>query len=328
MRILVTGATGFIGSHLVDQLLEEENEVIASIRKSSNLRWLKDKPVKLIEANFNNPSDLEKLVEGVDYIYHIAGLVAAKNYSEFLKGNKSATENLIKACIKVNPNIDRFILLSSQTVSGPSNSLENPQTEDDTPKPLTSYGKSKLEGEKVAISYMDKLPITIVRPPAVFGPRDTAIKDIFAIVKKGIAPLIGWQDKYVSLIYIKDLVRGIILAGESKIAESQIYFITSSRFYTWNEIMSAMKIAFDKKYLLKIKIPHSVVLTLAALSEFFGRFSSKPPVFNYEKGIDFIQKYWICSPQKAEKDLGFTSEIPLEDSIAETAEWYLKNKWI
>ncbi len=328
MRILVTGATGFIGSHLVDQLLEEENEVIASIRKSSDLRWLKDKPVKLIEANFANPADLEKLVEGVDYVYHIAGLVAAKNYSEFLKVNKNVTENLIKACIKVNPNIDRFVLVSSQTVAGPSSSLENPQTEDDIPKPITSYGKSKFEGEKVAVSYMDKLPITIVRPPAVFGPRDTAIKDIFAIVNKGIAPLIGWKDKYVSLIYVKDLVRGIILAGESKIAEGQIYFITSNRFYTWNEIMSAMKIAFNKKHLIKIKIPHTAVLTLAALSEFFGKFSNKPPVFNYEKGIDFIQKYWICSPNKAENDLDFTSEIPLEDGIAETAAWYLKNKWI
>jgi nucleoside-diphosphate-sugar epimerase len=328
MRILVTGATGFIGSHLVDQLLEEGNEVIASIRKSSNLRWLKDKPVKLIEANFDNSTDLEKLVADVDYVYHIAGLVAAKNYTEFLKANKNATENLIQACIKVNPNLDRFVLVSSQTVAGPSSSLENPQTEDDIPKPITSYGKSKLEGEKVAVSYMDKLPITIVRPPAVFGPRDTAIKDIFAIVNKGIAPLIGWQDKYVSLIYVKDLVSGIILAGESKIAEGQIYFISSNRFYTWQEIMSAMKIAFNKKHLIKIKIPHTAVLTLATISEFFGRFSNKPPVFNYEKGIDFIQKYWICSPNKAENDLDFTSETPLDDGISETADWYLKNKWI
>ena len=328
MRILVTGATGFIGSHLVDYLLELGYDVRATIRKTSNLQWLKGKKVELVEANLNSIDDAIKAVKEVDYIYHIAGLVAAKSYNEFLKANRDVTETLLKACERVNSSLRRFVLVSSQTVAGPSSSLDNPQTEDDIPKPITSYGKSKLEGEKVAISFMNKLPITIVRPPAVYGPRDTATKDIFKIVNKGIATLIGFGDKFVSLIYVKDLVRGMVLAGESNISEGQTYFITSHQFYTWNEIMDTMKIAMNKRYLLKVRIPHSFVLVAGVISEILGKFSNKPPVFDYEKAIDFIQKYWICSPEKARRDLDFVSEISLEDGLAETAQWYKAMKWI
>lgn len=328
MKILVTGATGFIGSHLVDYLIELGYDVKATIRKTSNLQWLKDKNIELVETNLNSLEDTSKAVRDVDYIYHIAGLVAAKNYREFLKANRDATETLLKACEIANPHLQRFVLVSSQTVAGPSSSLENPQTEDDIPTPITSYGKSKLEGEKVAISFMDKLPITIVRPPAVYGPRDTAIKDIFKLANKGIAPLVGLDDKFVSLIYIKDLIQGIVLAGESNISEGQIYFITSHQFYSWNEIMDTMKIALNKKRLLKIRIPNTLVLAIAGISDLFGRFSDKPPVFDYEKGIDFVQKYWICSPEKARRDLDFVSEISLEDGLTETAEWYKFMNWI
>ncbi len=328
MKILVTGATGFIGSHLVDYLLDLGYDVRVTIRKTSNLQWLKNKNIELVEANLNSIEDALNAVKDVDYIYHVAGLVAANNYNEFLKANRDVTENLLKACEQANQNLQRFILVSSQTASGPSSSLDNPQTEDDIPKPITSYGKSKLEGEKVAISFMNKLPITIVRPPAVYGPRDPAIKDVFKIVNKGIATLIGFDDKFVSLIYIKDLVRGMVLAGESNISEGQIYFITSHQFYTWNEIMDTMKIAMDKKHLIKVRIPHSLVLAMGAISEFLGKFSNKPPVFDYEKAIDFIQKYWICSPEKARRDLDFVSEVPLEDGLTETAQWYKSMKWI
>lgn len=328
MKILVTGATGFIGSHLVDYLLQLGYDVRATVRKTSNLQWLNDKKIELVNSSINSLSDAIEAVRGVDYIYHVAGLVAAKDYHTFLKANRDATDTLLKACEQVNPSLQRFVLVSSQTVAGPSSSLENPQTEDDLPKPITSYGKSKLEGEKIALSYSDRLPITIVRPPAVYGPRDTAIKDIFKLANKGIAPLIGFEDKFVSLIFVKDLVRGIVLAGESNISEGQIYFITSQQFYTWSEIMDTMKIALGKKYLLKIKIPNTLVLALAGISDLIGKFSDKPPVFDYEKGIDFVQKYWICSPEKARRDLDFVSEISLEDGLTETAEWYKFMKWI
>ncbi len=328
VKILITGATGFIGSHLAESLLKDGHQIKAIVRKTSNLQWLKDLPIELIDVSLNDRNALESVVEGIDYIYHVAGLVAAKTYDEFLKANRDTTLNLLQASLDRNPDIKRFLLVSSQTVAGPSKSLDKPKTEDDIPEPLTKYGKSKLEGEKVAHQFMDKLPITIVRPPAVYGPRDPAIRDIFKIANKGLATLIGFNNKYVSLIHSSDLVRGIKLAAQSDKSVSQTYFITSSQFYTWSEIMDAMKIALNKRTMLKLHLPHSLVLSLGAFSGFLGKFSKKPPVFDYEKSIDFIQNYWICSPEKAKRELGFVTEIDLLEGLTETAKWYKEHKWI
>jgi len=328
VKILITGATGFIGSHLVDRFLTNNNDIKVIVRKSSNLRWIENLPVELSYASFYDISALEEVVKDVDYVYHVAGLTAAKNYDEFLKANRDATKNLLQACLNVNSNLKKFVLISSQTVAGPSRSFDLPVTENDTPHPITSYGKSKKEGEDVAISFMSQLPITIVRPPAVYGPRDTAIKDIFKTAKAGLGVLIGFSKKYVSLIHSTDLVRGIELAGTSEKSTGQIYFITSSRFYTWNEIMDLMKKVMNKKMFVTLKLPHFLILSIAWISGFLGKFSAKPPVFDYEKGIDFIQDYWTSSPMKAKEELGFVSEISIEDGIKETFQWYIDNKWI
>jgi nucleoside-diphosphate-sugar epimerase len=328
VKILITGATGFIGSHLTESLLKDGNEIKVIIRKTSNLQWLKNLPIEYVNVSLNDEKTLESVVENVDYIYHVAGLVAAKTYDEFLKANRDTTFNLLQACVNKNPNLKRFLLVSSQTVAGPSKSLNSPKTEADTPEPITKYGKSKYEGEKVAYQFMDKLPITIVRPPAVYGPRDPAIKDIFKIANKGLATLIGFNKKYVSLIHSSDLVRGIKLAALSDNSVNQIYFITSNQFYTWDEIMDVMKFALNKKSIIKLRLPHSLVLSLGAVSGFLGKFSKHPPVFDYEKSIDFIQNYWICSPEKAKNELGFVSEIDLIEGISNTANWYKEHNWI
>ncbi len=327
MKALVTGATGFIGSHVADKLLARGYEVRCIVRKSSNLRWLKDKPIELVEASLSDKESLKRAVEGVDIVFHVAGLTFAKNYEQFLKGNRDGTRNLIEAVYEIAPHIKRFLHVSSQTVAGPSSSLENPTTEDMEPKPLTSYGKSKKAAEDEVLKFKGKLPITIVRAPAVYGPRDTAIFDIFKIGKLGLGTMIGFDKKYVSLIHSEDLSRGMIEAAESDNTIGKTYFVSSEEFYTWDRVLPLIGKAFGKK-VLKIKIPHSVVLTLAGISGFFGKLSKNPPVFNYEKGIDFIQKYWTCSVENAKKDFGYKQKMSLEDGIENTAKWYQENKWL
>ncbi|MBP7214231.1 MAG: NAD-dependent epimerase/dehydratase family protein [Candidatus Kapabacteria bacterium] len=328
MKVLVTGATGFIGSHLVDKLLEKNYSVIATIRKTSNLQWLINKPIQLVEASLNDKSKLLEIVKDVDYVYNVAGVIAAKSYEDFLKANKDGAKNLIESVYEVNPNIKRFIHISSQAAAGPATSLDKPVKESDQCHPITSYGKSKKESEDVVLSFKDKLPVTIVRPPSVYGPRDPAIRDIFRIGKMGLGPLMGFNDKYVSLIHCDDLVRGIIMAGESEKAKGEVYFITSKEFYNWPQIMDVLKQALGKKFFIKIRFPHPLVLAAGSISEFFGNFSKKPPVFDKEKAIDFIQDYWICSPEKAKNDIGFESQIDLQSGFNETAKWYIENKWI
>lgn len=326
--VLVTGATGFIGSHVADMLLAKGYKVRCTVRKTSNLRWLEGKNIELIEATLYDKSALEKAVEGVDYVYHIAGLTFAKNYEEFLKGNRDGTRNLLEAVKAKSPNIKRFTFLSSQTVAGPASKLDAPISEDLIPHPLTSYGRSKKAAEDEVLKYLNDFPVTIIRAPAVFGPRDTAIFDVFKIVNMGFGTLIGLKKKYISLIYSEDLARGIIEATESDNTIGKTYFIASDKPYTWDYLIDNMKTALGRKNVIKIRLPHFVVLSAAWTSQLLGKLSSKPPVFNYEKGIDFIQDYWICSPKNAQNDFGFKEKYSAKEALDQTAKWYKEQGWL
>jgi len=328
LKALVTGATGFIGSHVVDLLLSKGFEVSCTIRKTSNLRWLEGKPLKLVEASFSDVESLKKATVGIDYIFHVAGATFARNYEEFLKSNRDATRNLLQAAKETTPELKRFLFVSSQTVAGPSESIDKPKTEKDECKPITSYGKSKKAAEEEVLKVKDRLPITIVRPPAVIGPRDTAIVPIFKGVSNGLATLIGFRPKHISLIHSEDLARGIVDAALSDNTIGEIYFVASSKFYTWDEIMEMMKKSTCRKFVLKLKLPHFLVLGAGAISEFLGKLAPKPPVFNYEKAQDFIQEFWTCSIEKAKKDFGYDQLLPMDKAIDNTFKWYRDNKWI
>lgn len=328
MKALVTGATGFIGSHVVDLLLKNNIEVKCNIRHTSNLRWLKDKPLETVIASLNDKNSLIEAVKDVDYIYHIAGVTFAKKKEEFFKGNYEATKNLLEVIEKYNPNIKRFLFVSSQTVSGPAKSLDEPKTEDMTCNPITTYGKSKKAAEDEVLKYKDKFPITIIRAPAVYGPRDTAIYSVFKTVKIGIGAVVGLRPKYLSLIHSEDLVRGIYQASIHNRTIGEIYFVSSEKFYTWDEIIPKISKFLNKKFVLKIRLPHFIVLTTAAISEVINQFTSKPSVFNYEKGIDFIQDYWICSTQKAVEHFNYRQKVDIDNGLQQTIQWYKSNGWL
>ncbi len=328
MKALVTGATGFIGSHTADMLLEKGFDVHCTIRKTSNLRWLKDKPFKLHEASFSEIESLKKAAEGADYIFHVAGATFARNFEDFLRSNRDGTKNLLEAAKQTAPDLKRFLFISSQTVAGPSQSLEKPKVETDACFPITSYGKSKKAAEDEVLKYKDIMPVTIVRPPAVIGPRDTAIFPLFKAVKGGLATLIGIKPKYLSLIHSHDVARGAIEAALSDNTKGKIYFLSSEKFYTWDEIMDMIKNSVGRKKVFKLKIPHFIVLSAGGMTEFLGKLSTKPPIFNYEKAQDFIQQYWTCSVEAAKNDFGYRQMMPMEQAIEDTVKWYIDNKWM
>ena len=323
---LVTGATGFVGSHLVDYLLSKNFKVNVLIRKTSDRKWIEGKDVQIYDSGFFDVKGLKEGVKDVDYVFHVAGLVRAKTSEEFYKGNVATTKNLIEAIIDVNPNIKRLLVVSSFAANGPAKS-EQGAKEDEEPKPITHYGKSKLEEEKLVKSYMDKLPITIVRPPAVYGPRDTDIYLIFKSYKSGLMTFVGFDKKLVSLVHVKDLVRGIYLAATSEKSIGETYCIGSSKYYTWEEVAEVMKKVFGKSA-LKVHLPHSLVYVSGAISQLFSIFKKRPSTFNFEKAKDFVQKYQICDISKAKMDLNYESQISLEDGIKETVDWYKRMKWL
>lgn len=325
---LVTGATGFIGSHLAEELLSRAYQVRCTYRKTSNLQWLYEKNFELIETNLFDKDSIKRSLEGVDYIFHSAGLVSAWDYDGYLQGNLLPTENIIDSIIEEGMDIDRFVYVSSQTVTGPSSSYDKPMTEDALCKPISAYAKSKLKAEEYVFSKKEELPVTVIRPPGVFGPRDTAIFSLFKIISMHIAPYFGFSDKYVSLAYVKDLVKGMADSIEFENTKGEIYFIAYDEFFSYRDLFKYVKNALDNRYAIDLKLPEIGVKYAGYISELFGRLSKKPPVFNYDKGRDFVQNYWTCSVDKAKKDFRYKASTTIDEAIKETADWYIEKGWM
>jgi dihydroflavonol-4-reductase len=326
MTVLVTGGTGFIGSHVVEVLLKRKLSVRCLVRKSSNLQWLENLPVELVNGDFNNVEALKNAVTGIDIIIHIAGVVAAKSREGFFGGNLTATTNLLGAIVNYNPDLKRFLHVSSQTAVGPGRNGK-PVDETTPPNPITTYGESKLAAEEAVLSYSDKIPVTIIRPPAVYGPRDTATLSFFQSVNRGLVPLVGFSPKKVSLVHAYDLARGIVDAALSENTKGKIYFVGSEDIYDWKQIGDVTADAVGRKT-LKLPIPEFLVMGIAGLSGFISRFKKKPSVLNYEKGKDMIADNWTCSIQAAKKDFGYRQEVSLEEGIKNTIDWYRHHGWL
>lgn len=325
--VFVTGGTGFIGSHLVDELLKKNYKIKCLVRKTSNLRWLEGKPVEYVYGGLFDNDVLAEAVKGVDYVYHIAGVTFAKTKKEYFRGNSEATKNFLNVCYKSNPDLKRFLFVSSQTAVGPSPDRDHPVDEETPYYPITTYGRSKAEAEKAVIEYFNKMKCTVVRAPAVYGPRDVAILEYFKAMSKGLQALIGFKEKLVSLINGIDLVDGIILAAEAETAVSQIYFITSEKFYSWKEVGKMTSCLMGKKN-VRIKIPHFAVYMVGAFAQFFSLFQKKPAILNIEKCKDLTRQYWTCSVEKAKRELGFKERLGLENGFKQTIDWYRKAGWI
>lgn len=323
---VVTGASGFVGSNLVDKLLAEGHHVKCILRKSSSRRWLEGKPVEIIDCGLFDKEALKNVLKDADYLFHVAGVVKSKKEEGYYKGNVETTRVLLDVLCEVNPNIKRVIITSSLTVCGPS--LNGVPCNEETPeRPITTYGRSKLAQEQLAKKYMDKLPITIIRPPAVFGPRDTEIYLVFKTYKYGLMTLIGFNKKELSLVHVDDLVHGIYLAAKSEKAISQTYFISAEEINTWIQVSGFMAKALGRKA-LNVHLPHWLVYTVAAFAQFFAMFSSQAATFNLEKARDFVQKAWTCDVSKAKNDLGFKQSISIEQAMIDTVKWYREMKWL
>lgn len=328
MKVSITGANGFIGSHLIDKLLERDYQIKCLVRKTSNLRWLEGKHVTFVEGDLNSTEALKNLVSDSDYVYHIAGVVKSKTREGYFEGNCTSTKNILEACRLHNPNVTKFIHVSSQTVAGPSPDLEHPVDESTPCRPITTYGESKKAAEDVVLTYSDILPVTIVRPSAVYGPRDTEIFIFFQTIERGLNPLIGFDEKRLSLIHVTDVVDGIIAAGESQKSAGEIYFISSERFYGWEEVGKLTARIMGKKNPFQIRVPHTVVYSVAAIAQFFALFQKIAATLNIEKARDITRRYWTCDVSKAKRELGFRQKISIEEGFEETIKWYRDMGWL
>ncbi|MBI4726041.1 NAD-dependent epimerase/dehydratase family protein [candidate division TA06 bacterium] len=324
---LVTGVTGFIGSHLAEALLKEGFRVKALVRPTSDLRWIKGLEMELLSGSLHDSKFLEQAAAGADYIFHLAGAVKVKNPRDFYLHNAQATLNLAKAAVATASGLKRFLFVSSQAAAGPAECLQRPVCERDQCRPLSNYGQSKLQAERELLGLSGNLPVTIVRPPSVYGPRDTEVLAYFRWINRGLALLPGLRTRYANLIYVTDLVGGIIAPAKEQKSIGKTYFLAGDRAYSWQEISDAIAQSLGTKP-LKIHLPLGLAYFSALMSEAGAAVTLKPGLFTRQKVNEMAQRYWLVSSQAAKEDFGFKCRYDLPQGMAETALWYKQQGWI
>jgi len=323
-RVLVTGATGFIGSHLVEELVWHGYEVVALVRTSSNLRWLKGKKVEFIYGDLMEGEDIPHL-NGFSYVFHLAGVTKALHKRDFYRINYGGTEKLIAEVNRAG-GIKRFVYLSSLAAAGPS-SPERARSEEDAPSPVSPYGESKLNGEEVVLSYRDKIPVTLLRPCAVYGPRDEYMYECFRMVSKGFIPFIGRGSAFLSLCFVDDLISALILAIRQEHPSGEVFHISDGEKYSLDFFMYMIS-SFLKIKARKIYIPVWAAWLYALTSESWGVMRGRAVSFNRSKCVEAIQRNWVCDITKAKKKLGFRPRFRLEAGLKVTLQWYKDKGWL
>lgn len=331
-KILVTGSTGFIGSRMVQTLLSEHYSVRVLLRpESSSSSGQSGGPgaVEAVRAGYGDQDALARAVEGVDRIVHLAGVTKAVDELGFIDGNVRPVENLLAAVRKSNPDLKRFLLVSSLAAAGPALAPQPGVRESDKPAPVSAYGRSKLMGELAARERAGEVPLTIVRPPAVYGPGDRDILEVFRMMRKGVLVSAGSGKKQrFSMIHVDDLVRGIMMALRSRAAIGQTYFLTSTHPYSWDEVIDAARPVLGFRHLFRIGLPAPLVFGLGNLLGATSGLTGKPALINSDKANELTQDYWTCSGSKALRELGFTPSITLREGVATTLQWYQRKGWL
>jgi len=325
-KVLVTGSNGFVGSHICEALLESGYEVRAMVRRTSNLSNLNGLDVELEYGDLRDFDSLLKAVDGASAVVNNGGLTKTIDTDMFYEVNSEGTENILKAALKANPDLEKFVHVSSAAACGPSDS-KTPISEDHIPKPLTAYGKSKLEGEKRALNYKEKLPVVILRPSAIYGPRDNEMLSFFKVIKYGIKPTFGVGECYINFTFVKDFARAVVKSLECGVESGEIYFVTEKKPYSYSEAGDIISEILGRKA-IDIHIPVAVLKFAGWVSEKIAENRRKAAIFSREKAIEISQKYWLAASDKIERDMGFVAAASFRDGVIETVKWYKDNGWL
>ena len=326
--ILVTGSTGFIGKRMLSYLAEAGVMIRVFLRPESAGGGVPE-GVEVVRGSFSDPEALSRAVRGVDRIVHLAGLTKALDEPGYDAGNVMPVQNLLDAVRKYNPTLKRFLFVSSLTAAGPASEGIYGVRESDLPRPVSAYGRSKLRAEALCLASSADIPVTIVRPPAVYGPGDRDVLQVFQMLSSGVLVTAGSTARQrFSMIYVDDLVNGIMMAAQSDKAVGGIYYITSRHSCSWDEIITASRNILGFKKLYRVSLPKPLVFFVGMVIGSAGSLSGKPALISRDKANELVQDYWVCSPDQAELDFGFTALTSLAEGVAKTIGWYRRSGWL
>ncbi|MBQ8701562.1 MAG: NAD(P)-dependent oxidoreductase [Prevotella sp.] len=337
-KILITGATGFIGGFIVDEALRQDMEVWVAVRKSSSRQWLTDERIRFIELNLSSQEQLEKQLEGLsfDYVVHAAGVTKCLNTEDFFRINTEGTKNLVRALIALEMPIRKFVYVSSLSVYGPVREQQPYEEirESDTPRPNTAYGRSKLEAEQWLSTLLSHgegsgvgFPYVILRPTGVYGPRE---RDYFLMaksIKSHVDFAVGYKPQDITFVYVTDVVQAIFLAlkrGET----GRAYFLSDGEVYRSSTFSNLIRKELGNPWWIRITAPLWVLRLVTFFGEHISHITGKISALNNDKYNIMRQRNWRCDIQPAVNELGYRPKVKLEEGVRRTIKWYKDNKWL
>lgn len=328
MTVLLTGGSGFLGSHIAEQLSKSGRKVRALVRKSSDTSFLRALPhVDLCEGAIEDLPSVLSAAEGVSAIVHAAGLVKARSAEEFLRVNAGGTKNMLEAAKQAKPTLKRFILVSSLAAAGPSDAAGNPVPADAPPRPVTHYGRSKLAAERAVLALKDELPVVILRPPAIYGPRDREILAFFKALDARVLPYMGSTANRLSMIYGADAGAACIRAIDTDVPSGSIFFLDDGRSYSFDDLVKGAESALGKRAWLRFPLPRPVIRTAAVFSELYGKARNQAVMLTRDKCNELFEQ-WVCDGSEAQKALAWQPEVEFSEGARITVEWYRQAGWL
>ena len=289
------------------------------------LSWLTGLPVRVEYANLTDSTALTPIVADADYVIHVAGLTKAVRDADFTLGNVQTTRALLEA-LRLSRTLRKFCLVSSLAAAGPSPS-PRPIDESTTPHPITPYGASKLAAEQLCLDAAAHIPLVIVRPPAVFGPRDRDVYHLFRWISFGLFPNTGPKDKELSLIHARDLGRALFQATVHEHSAGETFFVANERPYRLRDVADIIAADMGKR-ILHLPVPRWTASVISAFSQLAVLPFGIPAVLSFDKVKDLYELRWTCNPEKIHREVGFRAEMTVEEGVHDTIEWYRKNKWL
>lgn len=326
MTVLVTGGTGFLGSHVVEELSRRGRPVRALVRRNSNTLFLKTLPgVELSEGAVDDTNSLRAALEGVDQVVHAAGLVKAKSPDEFRAINTQGTENLLDAALA--HGVRRFVLVSSLAAVGPSDAEGRPVPLDAAPRPVTHYGRSKLLSEEALLRRKHELDVIVLRPAAIYGPRDREIFAFFKSVALGVLPMTNPPQAKLSMIYGPDCASACVRALDADVPSGTRLSLDDGSVHTFAELIQAVERAIGKRAWLRLPLPKRAVLGIAGLTELYGKVTNRAVMLTRDKCNELFDQ-WVCDGSHAQKALDWAPAVAFEEGVERTVAWYRKMGWL
>lgn len=327
MKVLLTGANGFVGSHILDQLLARQIAVAVLLRPSSDRKFIADQlpKVEVRLGGIDQPASLDAALEGMTHVIHCAGATKALNAAGFFAVNQLGTRNLVEAVNRRGAQIQRFVHISSLAAAGPAIS-DRPKREADSAAPVSDYGCSKLAAEREVIERC-QVDWTIIRPPAVYGPRDAEFLRLFKAVKSHVLPRFGGGRQQLTLVYVEDLAAAVVVALTHPNAGREIFFAGSPEVVTAAEL--AQCIATESgSWTIPLPLPNAVLWLACQWAEFTSRLTKKANVLNAQKWAELKAPGWVCDVARLRGEVGYECRTNLRAGVVKTRDWYRAQGWL